>query len=308
MCKPNILVSVNPTYLCFNNCEYCYLGKLRTSKDILDICKLRQLLDLVSKKYCISHIDIYGGDLATLSKGYLSKLLNCIQFFCNYITIVTDPFKDIIELKNEYSFNIATSVNAERPYSADLSQSDILIYTVLPSMLSIDANYFLRFQKKDISFNQYYDAKLANTHYKLSNKQYADFLIRILAAYNPTFNKFKIQNVFDLENAYQKRENVFADSHVFISPDGKFSQVKYSDAEEFEYFDDINYLDKIRQVEEIQFKYGRCSTCKYNMQCIAEHLHSWDIADECCGMKSVLDWYIINRQKFMPYYGKPNTI
>lgn len=308
MCKPNILVSVNPTYLCFNNCEYCYLGSLRNEIDVLSISKLNNLLKLVSDKYNISHIDIYGGDLSTLCKKYLSKLFECIYGFCTDITAISDPFADLVELKTKFKFNIATSVNAERPYSADLVQSDMLIYTVLPSMISIDANYFLRFQTKDISFNQYYDAKLADQHYRLSNKQYADFLIQILSAYNPTFNKFKIQNIYDLENAYQKRTNVFADSHVFIAPNGRFAQVKYSDAEEFEYFNDINYLDKIKKAEEIKFRYGNCATCKYNMQCIAEHLHYWDISDECCGMKSVLDWYIINRQKFMPYYGKPDTI
>ena len=120
---------------------------------LLEITKLHKMLGSISNNYTITHIDVYGGDLATLSKEYLTSLIDCVNEFCDSITVISDPSKSIVELKNKFNFNIATSINAERPYSADTEHSDMLIYTVLPSMLSIDAKYFLSYQKKDIRFN-----------------------------------------------------------------------------------------------------------------------------------------------------------
>ena len=35
--KKKIKLSIQPTFLCNYNCEYCYLGNLRKDKTILDL-------------------------------------------------------------------------------------------------------------------------------------------------------------------------------------------------------------------------------------------------------------------------------
>ena len=304
--RPDILVSVNPTFFCKKLCGYCYLGDLRNDKTILNESVLSQKLSQIAQNYNISHIDVYGGNLEELPHEYLSTIFKVCKSYCNNITAISDAFEYLLQLKQQYNFNIATSCNLERHYNTNLDNSDIIIYTVLPSMLNIDAQEFLKNQDHTISFNQYYDAKNSKVHYKISNKQYSDFLIKILNAYDPKIHKFKILNIYSLEQALNNKANVFADSHVFIMPNGKFAQTKYvNNLEEFEYFDDISYLNLIKKQEQIKFQYGKCALCKYNMQCMAEHLHDWDNNDECCGMKAVLNWYNIHRCKF---YGKPTAI
>jgi MoaA/NifB/PqqE/SkfB family radical SAM enzyme len=68
------------------NCEFCYLGKLRQSKDVLEISSIKNVLDT----YDVRVLDIYGGEITLLEPSYITKLVDELKPYFNnekiYIT------------------------------------------------------------------------------------------------------------------------------------------------------------------------------------------------------------------------------
>ena len=67
-------VSINPTYFCNFNCDFCYLSKEqlrdRTTTQIDVIMDRLAEIDIP-----ISHVDLYGGEIGLLQDSYLNELI-----------------------------------------------------------------------------------------------------------------------------------------------------------------------------------------------------------------------------------------
>ena len=73
-------VSVNPTYYCNFRCNFCYLtpaqlGDRLTTK----VTTIMDRMNEISNYTKITHIDLYGGEVAILPSDYLTLLITLLK-------------------------------------------------------------------------------------------------------------------------------------------------------------------------------------------------------------------------------------
>jgi sulfatase maturation enzyme AslB (radical SAM superfamily) len=83
-----MIVSICPTFYCNSRCDYCYLGSLRNSKEVIDINVLKATLDKITDK--IDFVDIFGGEISLLPSSYLSELNKLAGTHCGVTTSLED--------------------------------------------------------------------------------------------------------------------------------------------------------------------------------------------------------------------------
>ncbi len=103
---------ITPSYFCKNRCKFCYLGKDREDKTVLNLEKLKALLEDVSasSKFEIEHIDLLGGELAHLDISYVDKLLNLVKNYssvCSVITSELDFARYLSETHKTFTVNLS---------------------------------------------------------------------------------------------------------------------------------------------------------------------------------------------------------
>ena len=76
--KENLQISINPSYKCNFHCGFCYLQGL-FSEEILDPEKLNITLQILSHKYNITFVDLYGGEITNLHDSLVEKYLEIIK-------------------------------------------------------------------------------------------------------------------------------------------------------------------------------------------------------------------------------------
>ena len=83
-------VSINPTYFCNFNCDFCYLSKEQLrDKQTASIETIMKRLSEIDET--ITHIDLYGGEIGLLPDEYLNNLIDRIfeEYFVS-ISIITN--------------------------------------------------------------------------------------------------------------------------------------------------------------------------------------------------------------------------
>jgi sulfatase maturation enzyme AslB (radical SAM superfamily) len=301
--KNEIDVDILTNYFCNSDCEYCFLNQLRSSNKIIDIDILRQQLDDVSVRYSIKNINLYGGEISLLPLSYLKRLID----FCNtysHVNVITNFSNPACNdfLKKE-KVSVTTSINEERTnnqqteYSLLLSDIDnlSLIQVVTPSLLSKSAKEVLthlELFKRDMGFLPYSPAKFARVNYDISNRDFSNFMKDVISEYQTgNFYHFEIFNLEKLDDACADRYNPTMRAILFINPFNKYSCVAYEGSQEyFKTFDTLEAWE-VKCEEEAAAYEKKCGHCKYYKKCYAEHLKEWSEDDECCGMKSLLEWY-----------------
>ena len=154
ICKQNnkrLAVSIVPSFYCKTNCPYCYLGNLRTNKQVVPIDSvIVRLNQLIENDYTFDSISIYGGEISLFGQQYLSLLFQTAKQYCNNVGIATNgQNKQIFELCKQFEISPLVSLNQERP---DYKRSLKLIKSiqcsvgvvVLPSVLQQTAEQFCR--------------------------------------------------------------------------------------------------------------------------------------------------------------------
>lgn len=293
-----VSVSINPTYKCNQNCEYCYLGFYRKNPEILDLKKLEKHLKTLDKNLGIEDIDIYGGEISLLETDYLNSLILLCKKYSKRINLVSNLYDlKILEIAREHNITLGISYNEERPdykyiksVISTLSEKEkenlVLNIVVLPSVVSANKRKFLKNLDTlgiNIFFLQYSEAYLSNSRYHLTNRDFSNSIIEILEEYKNKKYSFQILNSFQLNNPFDF-------NHLYINPFGHFSWVSFKkcNLEIFLNFSTIKQC--IKQYEKDLKDFESCMSCKYYKKCLAEHLKHHNIEDECCGLPSLIDY------------------
>lgn len=293
-----MIVSICPTFLCNQRCKYCFLGNLRNDKHYLDCSLLNDKLNIINDLDKITSINIFGGEVSLLSKDYLNHLNDVCKLFTDNITVTTNFHNQYIA---DVFDNISFSYNEERPDYEQIKQllpyyekEYSLSIVVLPSIINANVKELLDsinyYNCKNITFQKYSPALLANNNYQISDEEYMKTLINIIDYYLDNANQyyFNVSNVKDIANCLRNDYNPKMDANIFINHQGEYGYIKYNknNLEFYEWCDTIDAYKDACNVEKQH--YQKCINCQYFNRCYAEHLN-FNVS--CCGHKELLKHY-----------------
>ena len=301
-------VSVNPTYYCNFRCNFCYLTNDQLSDKLTtSISIIRNCLNEISAYTKITHIDLYGGEIALLSSDYLTLLLKLLQDYHNPINIITNfsaPVKQLFDSevnltvsydfdcreKHELVFN--NMLMSMRPLSVLVLASKGILEKNVDDMIA-ELNLCSAIQSVEI---KPYSPSQANDH-KISYKEHEEFIIKWIMS--PVKKNFEFINEKLIKASLTRNgpyyRSAFSDSHVYLTPKGKFGTLEFDDNDN-EYFLEFNKFEEYLKWTEIEKervnKNPYCSRCNYLGSCLSEHLRDVkDLTYSCNGFKHLLDWY-----------------
>lgn len=303
--KKEITLSINPLYRCNFRCAFCYLTPEQlSSKDLLDLNKLRELLDQLKKEEIgISHIDLYGGEVGMLKEEYLEEFHQIIsESYQGEVNVVTNlskihPYflKDNVYLSVSYDF-IARERHDEVFSNLLMVNKPISILMLAsPELLKLDVDTIINHlnvvsniasvEVKPYSSNQ-------SNQLAVSDKEFEEFIKKWLtSSVEMNFEFVNEGNIFD---ALEGTRNAFSDDHVYITPEGKFAVLDFdeSDHEYFKSLEDINEYFVWQKEEKIKVQANPfCSQCEYLGRCLTEHYRDVkSLENSCSGFKELLDW------------------
>lgn len=299
--KKKIKVQINTNYFCNYNCEYCYLGNLRKNPKVIDTQKLKENLDEIAAEYDIDTIGIYGGEVTLLPKQQVRKIVEISKEYARHVFLVTN-FSNPDYIKEFSDIGLSTSLNKERD-NYELTKYRLLIndnynlglnIVVTPSVLASNIESLINELDQyglDTEFLRYSPSEIGDVNYDISNKDYADFIRKVIVEYKKRPRNFWLCNITSIEECLNGTHSPCMDSFVFISPYNNLQSIKFCDGKE--HFIEFEDIDDYRQqcVDEFEAYKKHCGGCKYFGHCYAEHLKLSKKNDECCGLKSLLEWY-----------------
>lgn len=246
---------------------------------------------------------LYGGEISLLGFSFLESIYRIIASIAPIYIITNLSDLDFCKKVNCLSgVRIGTSLNKERDHYPETLQSlmqlDIPIditSVVTPSLLIENTKTLLKecqYIGRNIGFIQYSKSQANLFRYNILNKEYEDFIKRIIYAYESGSYTFYLNNIDSIKSALRKEYTPSMESLIFITPENLFASIQYDD-ENCEYFKTYSsLLDWQRDCKREEVMYAvHCKDCKYYKHCLAEHIRSWDSEDECCGMKGLLKFY-----------------
>ena len=281
--KKKIKLSIQPTFLCNYNCEYCYLGNLRKDKTILDLDILKQRLEEITKIYNIDNIQILGGEISILDINYLNDLCNIIKKY---------PYAMTTNLSNNWlinyclqnNINLGISLNEERPFYQETvnklkTLKNIKCITlssvVLPSLLNKSPKEILKFYESlgfITYFIQYHPSLTNNVIYDLTLKDYINFMNNLINEYKTNHYNLIIGNEIAMTDTVY---SVSYDKCLLINPNGKLSIIIEND-DGYEYYKELNNIQEFIsfQSEYETYRVNECLKCEHFNNCLGKHLVS----------------------------------
>ena len=295
-------VSINPTYLCNFNCDFCYLSKEqlrdRTKATHGQIMRRLEEIDVP-----ISHVDLYGGEIGLLPDEYLNKLIDDIKAEYNpTISIITNLsavrevfLRDDIELSVSYDFDarekqqivLTNMMMLTRPFSVLTLASEKVINTDVDFMISTfnTLTNLKCVEIKPFSSTTHRDQRVTDLEFEEFIKEWID---------NPQEKKWQFLNQDKIEDCLDGNYNAFSDDHVYITPSGNFGVLDF-DLLGNEHFTELTSFDKYKKWAQREKTAGVsdiCKNCKYFGGCLTEHYkYVENLNYGCNGYKGLLDWY-----------------
>ena len=304
-------VHVMTNYFCNYNCEYCYLGDLKKSRQVIDIEKLKKQLDAISARYDIDEIHCYGGEITLLDEDFVADVLKCCEphGYTSWVTNLSAPDK-VERIVEKTGITYATSLNEERPFHNELinkvymmkHRPHSVIQVVTPSLLKKSPNEILeeaeKFKSTYLGFVQYFPSVTNELNYDKPadnpNKAYCDFLKGILAEHATGKYSMQIENDYALNQVIHGNYTPWTNNAIFITPFNEYACILYNEddkgREHLHILKDLDDFEAVNAKEISTFK-EKCGECSQFGYCYAEHMRDWNPGDECCGNKSLIDWY-----------------
>ena len=295
-------VSINPTYFCNFNCDFCYLSKeqLRDRKRATHGQIMRRLSEI---DVPISHVDLYGGEIGLLPDEFLNKLIDDIKSEYNpTISIITnlsavrDVFlRDDIELSVSYDFDarekqhivLTNMMMLTRPFSVLTLASEKVINTDVNFMIS---TFNSLMNLKCVEIKPF--SSTTHRNQKVTDLQFEEFIKEWIDS--PIEKNWQFINQDKIEDCLDGNYNAFSDNHVYITPSGNFGVLDF-DLLGNEYFTELKTFDEYKAWTEKEKTAGIsdiCKNCKYFGGCLTEHYrYVTDLTNGCNGYKGLLDWY-----------------
>jgi hypothetical protein len=277
---------------------------MKNSHKTLGLTSLFHQLPNIDRNFTIDEISIFGGEVSLLPKEYILRLYNLCKEYAE---------TSIITNYSNYEFNIflkdkniphSTTINEERDNNDKVELSLMvneynklsLIQVVTPSLIQKTPkevlSHLTKFHFNGVGFIQYSPALYAHVNYDITNKEFVEFLKNIIIEYKTGSYDFNISNIHDLDSVIREKYDPTMKSVLFINPWNEYCSVEYKNG--LEYFK--SYGNNLNSwIDEYKTDYNKypneCITCNYYRKCYAEHIRHWKSGDECCGMKSLIEWY-----------------
>lgn len=304
--KNSIALSVNPTYHCNLRCNFCYLteGQLSDRK-VLDLNTLSdRLKELKGNGYSIGTVDLYGGEVTLLDKGYIFELYDIlISNGAKDVEIITNLTSYRSEILEDERFGVSVSYDFQhRPMHEHVWKNmlklnrDFTILTLgIPEIVTSSVaecvetiNLLQRCKNWEI---KPYSPNQAN-QLSVSYKQFEDFVKGIILYPD---KRFRFLNEMAVDASVKGLNNSYSDDHVYITPSGNFGVLEF-DSNDNEFFLELDsfdkYLDWTIEEKTRVILNDHCSNCSYMGGCLSEHLREVkSIDDSCNGFIGLIEWH-----------------
>ena len=288
--KENLQISINPSYKCNFHCGFCYLQGL-FSEEILDPEKLNITLQILSHKYNITFVDLYGGEITNLHDSLVEKYLEIIKKYVPTISIITNGsrFPEYFKRKD---IDLAVSWDYKyRPYSYQVMRNleefrkenpnkKISILLTSPKLYEENPEFLRLVDKNCDVFELKPCMKTRENDQDLDFKAYLDTCIRWM---NYDLASKFLNRDYILYQAFPKKEK-----HLFINPKGDLIDVSYQD--NFESF---------KSIKDCKASNLKCLTCKFFNKCFNEHPGYYiDDGYDCLGQRKFLEFITTLQDKY----------
>jgi MoaA/NifB/PqqE/SkfB family radical SAM enzyme len=299
-----IVVSLNPTYLCNFRCNFCYLTPEQLAdKSKLDLNRLEEMLIELKSYKTVAHVDLYGGEIALLPENYLSGLDALVYEHTGAdINVITNlskvhPFflEDCVDLSVSYDFEAREQhekvyqniMGIDKVVSILILASPDVIKRPVESMIST-LNTLQNVKSVEI---KPYSSNQANS-LTVTHRDFEDFVRKWIES--PVKKNFDFENEKRVNRSLSGSYNAFSDDHVYITPQGRWAALEFdsNDNEFFLEFDKFEGYLEWANKEKLKVSSGSfCGSCEYFGSCLTEHYRPvYDMTNSCNGYKGLLDW------------------
>lgn len=301
--KLNLMYS----YWCEERCSYCYLGDKRDNRVMISSSTLENTLKTLKDN--ITSVEIDGGEISALRdfQDYLRSIVYVLKTRCDDIRLSTNLYNpEIINLADELGIKLYVSYNTEQTSHSETMMKVMALprfkrknlgvqVVVLPSILEADIDQllydisaighrvrFIQYQPFMKGFNQ--GLMIPNT-----NRQFSEFMLKVFDLCEKNDYNLVVENFDDY--MMDNRERCTIDNNVTINPYGKFLAPRFVHGcatwVEYDTFSDYSKA----WAEEMSWYNRLCRNCDYFSECYARFLQPWFKGDECCGLKSLVDFF-----------------
>lgn len=294
-----MVISLAPSFHCNFRCEWCYLSvdQLR-DKTLLDLDLLDQRLREVGP---VEHVDIYGGEPATLPVDYAEKMLTVIQRHTQDINVISN-FSVIPEWFHRSDISISASYDWTFRQSHDKVLANIIGFSRPVAVLMLATEELCRVDPREIAtvlnhINTVQSLEIkpySTNQYNQHGMNWTVFEEWIKTWLSLDLN-FEFVNRTLLDKSVKKLYNAYSDNHLYLGPDGGFSVLDFdlNDREYFRPMKDLEEYDRWVLAERRMVQTNKfCSKCYWQGHCATEHYRNvTSIKNSCNGFKNLLDWY-----------------
>lgn len=317
--NPNIELSINPTYACNLNCDFCYL---KHSPEILDLAVLEDKLNDISTKWTITVIELYGGELCLLDDLYLLKLLMLCKKYTTNISVTTNFTIDKPWLFSRKDIQLNVSWDYKYRPNGDIVFEKLKQFNNIGIIMTAQGLYKDRYEVVNLlntlTNNYSIDVKVCmpsfyNNIESTQLKDFQVFSLFLIANLNKNFNLIHLNTIYGLNNHSR--------AHAFISPSGALQTLKTRDGKE--------YFEDCQSILDVDIS-TPCLECPYQARCLVEHNVEVNDKYDCLGHKHLVEtinllsnykvysWrkrrtlsYILNTNTFgdehLPYFEMPDS-
>lgn len=292
-------ISLAPSFHCNFRCAWCYLSveQLR-DRSLLNLDLLHKRLQTVEP---VEHVDIYGGEPATLPQHYVEQLLTVLKSHTHSINVISNfsivPdwfYRDDITISASYDWNqrqshdkvLTNIIGFDKPIAVLMLATEQLckedpkvIASVLNQISTVGS-----LEIKPYSINQFNQHGMDWTLFENWIKVWLELDLN-----------FEFVNRKLLDQSINKQYNAYSDNHLYIAPDGEFYVLDFdiNDREYFKHIKDLASYSKWVNDEKQQVTNNKfCSKCHWQGHCATEHYRTVKSLDQSCnGFKNLLDWY-----------------
>lgn len=295
-------VSINPTYYCNFNCDFCYLSTQQLNdRQTANRSTIMKRLSEITET--ITHVDLYGGEIGLLPDEYLNKLIDDIKSEYNpTISIITNLsairevfLRSDIDLSVSYDFDAREKeqivfnnmLKLNRPFSILTLASEKVIHVDPDYMISAlnTLGNLTAVEIKPFSSTTHRTQRVTDTRFEEFIKDWID---------SPVEKNWQFINEDKIIECLDGNYNAFSDDHVYITPQGDFGVLDFDDFGN-ESFTNLKTFDEYllwAHKEKHDNVSDVCKSCKYYGGCLTEHYKWVKESDQSCnGYFNLLEWY-----------------
>jgi MoaA/NifB/PqqE/SkfB family radical SAM enzyme len=304
MGKPKVTISINPSYFCNFDCEFCYLTPDQLNdKKLLPFNKIQIQIDEVQTLFDISCVDIYGGEVGLLPQSYLENILGLfdeeteINVITNFSKINPAFYDERVNLSVSWESTIRRKSNQVLENMKNFKKDINLLMLAGSEMLSWDDEKIQSIVDTVSSVKSIKTLEIK----PYSSNQSNDFGITFLEFENLVkkwmsySGDYIFVNEENLKSVFSGTSNSFSDNHIYISPAGDLEVLDFdsNDREFFRKVDSVEGYWQWANMEKLTVSNNSfCQKCEYLGSCLSEHLRKVDSVDESCnGFIKLIEWY-----------------